>query len=118
MGDISDEDKKNRGHHSGVRDARRAPVAGRPSNTETPAAHLAREREGRRVRAKVSLHLLDCHYTIYGGLNREVNTRLDSAFRSLQLYSEAGAFGPKNWRSDSADSSGFSSGKKCPASAA
>jgi hypothetical protein len=97
MGDISDKDKKNRGHHSGVRDARRAPASGRPSNTETPAAHQAREREGRRVRAKVSLYLLDCQYTIYGGMDREVNSSA------------------KKWRSASAVISGFSSGKKCPA---
>ena len=61
--------KKNRGHHSGVRDARRAPAFGRRIELRTPAAHLAREREGRRVRAKVSLYLLDCQYTIYRGMD-------------------------------------------------
>jgi hypothetical protein len=89
MGDISDKDKKNRGHHSGVRDARRAPDCGRPSNTETPAARQAREREGRRVRANVSLYLLDCHYTIYEGLVREVNTRVERVpGHSLSLSEE------------------------------
>ena len=67
MGDISDKDKKNRGHHSGVRDARRAPACGRPSNTETPTAHQALEARGPEGESEcASLYLLDCHYTIYG----------------------------------------------------
>src|SRR6476646_2767949 len=67
MGDISEKDKKKRGHLSGVRDARRAPARGRPTNTETPAAHQAHTARGPEGESdSLSLYLLHCHYTIYG----------------------------------------------------